>query len=390
MGMNIFGFKIGKRKKTTISTLKSPEEHAFELKQKYKEDIKAVEFDFETKKREVEELFLKKSQERKENEKKVSFEQLIFDAEKEIHPLVYEMTVSGKWAKEYHFSRGKFTLNPYLIHVIEYNNCMFLHVLHKNQTSSFITLYYDKIKKTNQEFKWDYPCDFVLKHQIKIFLFGILEDVRKETMYRNKHYRSEYRASEAFFSDLLKNETELKESFDKKMASLIEQKENCVSSLTNSYQSSLQPLEEEMEWNKQKKEKEEKEKQLKLYEDSISISIPELSFIPKNFQVYDKEIIDNMRKLFHRIHDLFSIEYLLDSEHRHNLHTLYEKDVHELWYSFMQLDEEKQKNDKSRFLSLLNNIHSYLDEIDSRIKLMDEIDYEKKLIYMENKYKKSV
>jgi len=385
--MKWFGFRLKSKKKKGMEP-SSPEELLFTLYKEYEESVKEIHFQFDSKKQELEESLQKALENRKEWEKNISFAEMILDSDKGIVPLVYELITSGKYAKEYRFSRGKFTLNPYHIHVIHYTNCIFLHAYHSDDKEAFITLYYDKVKNSFDEYRWTLPVDFVLKQQIKLFLFDLLKDVLKDRLFQKDKYISEFRASEKFILEMKNMRDELWVIYDEKINIMEKECDDFLHEKRREYESSLKPLEEKVRINKEAKEKKENDDRLLHHAKSISLLLPDTEFFSKKkLIVHDEEVKEKMKSVFLKVHELVSADFLMDAESRHDVTALYEKDIHELWYSFMQLDEDNQKKEKNRFLSLLNSINGRLDFIENRIKAQDEIDFEKKMRYMERKFK---
>jgi hypothetical protein len=386
-------FKIGKRKKERVEgVLGSPEEKMLLLKEEFRNKQNEIEVIFEKKERQIKEKYQKLDEQESITEKNVPFEKVIFEAESEKHPLVYEITRSNDYAKYYIFSRGRYTTNPYRIEINNQKNVMFLMCYdEKAEDEPFIFLHYDRAKKQYTEYAWHLDVDYVEKHQIKQFLFELMKSIEDERLEFYKKVRHYYSTFFAFERTLNSTEFKWKSELKKDMDLIKAQKEASIALANRDYKKKSSILEEEIQKKLGKRKIINESDQIKIKDDlkSVSLNVYPVKerVLKRDEKMADAETQESMNRLFRRVYDLLEFENLMDSRSRHNLSALYEKDIHELWYGFINLSEERKVEEKQRFLSLHREIHDFLDEVDSNLDRLRMVDYEKKMLFLEEKYR---
>lgn len=345
----------------------TPQEKVLQLQTQYDELYRCLHDEYAQKKEALEESYRKKVAQINDKEKHIPFHQTIIDAQNGAILLVYDIINANNYAKTYLFSRGKYTLNRFSFTVNVQKNCMFLSVLEEGKKEPFIRLYYDKVTKNASEYDWDYACDFVVKQQVKRFLCDMMEYILKDRLVFHPSLVSELRTKENFLTQLEENEAQLFTEFRAQKTSLEHDLAQKIQALKASFASSYQPLTTLIAEEEAKKQ----------------------SMVPvkKEFHVHDSDISIQLNALFHRVYSLMSMDNLLDPVTKHEVHTLYERDIHELWHTFLQLDQQKQQQEKPRILAILTSIDAVLDGFEEKTKAIQSLDYEKKIRYLEKKYK---
>lgn len=396
----MFLFNRRKRKKElSEKNYISPEEHLLILKDEKTELIKSLKYEYERKEKIIKEKFQALLEQANLSEKRLSFTEIIFDADNKKHPLIYEITHANHYAQHYLFSRGRFTPNPYKIEVNNHKNVLFLRCYENSDTENpIIFLHYDKMNNKYTEFSWTLPSDYVEKFQIKQFLYDLMKAVFEKRIENFDKVQSYHSAFFAFERTLEGKSFEWKAELEAELELLRSEKMNALEQLADTYKAKAAVYQDQVEKNNEMKrlEKEknrllDEHKNLMLTENfnQLHPNSPNTPSLKKNFEghIADDETHIAMRKLFYRVQELLSYEHLLDPHSQHDLTSLYGKDIHELWYGFIKLDTDTQTKEKYRFLALVDRIHNRLNTIEAKVEYTQTIDYEKKMTFLESKYK---
>ena len=376
-----FSFFNRKQKKT-----KPIEVLLEELNEAYEDKKKDQVIQYDRLYSELRTSYEEKIDEARMHEKEMPFDVLLKDAESEAHPLEYATEQGSMYYKKVTFFRSKQSPNPFRIIVEVHKNCVFLGVTsgeREQVNDNLITLYYDKIKKVYQEYAWKISDDFATKYHLRMFLYAMMDHVRDDKLHDYPYYKTEYRARNEFWRD----EHAWSDEYNEKVKKLEEEQEEELTNLIQWYEIEKGNLlkdmreKEQVEWQikvqqiKEKKEEEQRQEQRKDW------------ILQSNQQrVFDPAIEKKMRAVYDYAHQLLKKEKMLDLELAHELGRLYEKDLQEVWQVFVSMDERKQKEQSRRFLALLEGLENRLSYIEERMAKMDEMDFEKKISYMEKKY----
>lgn len=409
--------------------VKTPMEQMNSLMQAYEAKQKRVEEKHEQQIRILRETYESKVDAEKHFEKDLSLPTIILEAENGSYPLEYSIVERREKAfKKVVFKRGKQSPNPYEVTVEEYKNVLFLSVtrgLKTHAKDAIITLQYDKIKKIYSEFKWSYACNYVVKHQMRMFLYDVMKHVQEESFHLFQKYISEFKVRELFWS----KKHSWRIEYDAEVLTIEQEKEKVLKTMTEEIAWAIAPSRQII----QEQELIEKEAiasreaelleyqkllatdkelfRVKFGKDGIDESkqpnINGLNLIdssanpllifnnPKKkleglheseHMVYDQEVALKMKNLYHQATLLMKKKSLLDMQYAYELERLYERDIQEIWKGYVGLNEGKQKSEKDRFTRILLGIEDVLGDLEEKIKRVDDMDYERKMLYMEQAY----
>lgn len=366
------------------------EEVVLAIQARYEEKRKDMGYRHDAILRELRHHYEEKLDEARMHEKELTFERLLHDAEKEVHPFEYIIESGSQYYKKITFLRSKQSPNPFRIIVEVHKNCIFLGVTMREEaqlSEHVIRLYYDKVKKVYQEYEWKMPYDYATKHHIRMFLYDMMKHVKEDTLHLFPHYKNEFRARDEFWA----RDHVWKDAYEEQARVLEAKRDKEFAELEQLYEREIAPYVMEItEMKKQhvkieQEKREQKQKEmLERLEESAKKEEQKRQIL--SGRVFDEEIDQQMKKVYQYAQKLLEKEVLLNIEQAHALRRLYEKDLQELWRSFIQLEEKKQQQEKKRFQAMLEGLEAHLHEFEEKMKQTKTFDYEKKMNYMERKY----
>lgn len=382
--------KKGKKKKAVLDVILSPEEQLLLLNEEKQRCLNQIDHEFERAKRTVKEMYQRRIESANLSEKNLTFQDIVFAANNEKHPLVYEITRSNNYAQYYLISRGRYTPNPFRIEVTNHKNVVFLKAFEEgNADDPFIFLHYDKINDKYSEYGWKLRCDYAAKYQIKHFLFELMDVARQNRMEHHPKVKSHHAAYYAFERTLENQSFQWKEELHRELQVIAAEKQAKVGGVVASFRTRSLLFEQEIEKRVKEEQVMADYERLKAKDESMPRFKPESRSIPsitQNGRVFNPDTQRAMSDLFQRVYGLLQFESLLDVYTQHDLTSLYQKDIQELWFGFIKLDEEMQEKERDRFLSILDKIHLRLDGVDAKLEQLQTVDYEKKMTFLESKY----
>ena len=371
------------QKSKVVEKTKTIEEIILEMQIHYEEKQKEIYYRYEASSRELRHHYEEKMDEGRLYEKELNFEQVLQDAEKGTHPFEYTIERGSVHYTKVTLFRSKQSPNPYRITIELHKNCIFLSVTkgeREKVADSFITLYYDKVKKTYREFIWEVSNDYATKHHIRMFLYDMMKHVNEDTLHLYPHYKNEFRARDEFWA----KEHVWKAEYEQRLTELTVKQNEEMEQLKRTYEREVNPYLMEVKTTQALKREKEKQEEQRQLEEQKQKEIEENQLLEQ--RVFDENVDAQMKHVYRYAQRLLEKEYLLEIEQAYELRRLYEKDLQELWRSFIQLEEQKQKQEKERFQHLLTRLEEHLQRFEERMVQVEQFDYEKKMKYMEKKY----